>query len=238
MKIRHPTFISHCAVLSDPEANGDKRLAFSQALVDWYDPTRRPFPWRQSADVFYVTVCEVMLQRTNAEKVDKAAGQLFDRFPTARAVADAPESELADILKPLGLPRRVQHVRQIASAFAAASDEGRVMAADELRGLPGVGPYVFAAVRALVLGEVDAVIDEHVLRIFRRVFGLRAPARRHPTKGLRAFALGLVPPRHIREYNLAILDLGRLVCRPTHPKIAECPLQHICDYANGASQVR
>jgi A/G-specific adenine glycosylase len=208
-----------------------KREEVSRLLTRWYDPARRPFPWRDSSNVFYVTVCEVLLQRTNAEKVALAADELFRRYPTAQEMASADEIELARILQPLGLPRRVRHIQEIARAFASDAPRATPLGPVELAQLPGVGPYVLAAVKVLALGEPDAVIDEHVLRVLRRVFGVHAPARRHPTRALENFARSLVPAARARSYNLALLDLGRLVCRPNNPKCCECPLRRLCNYA-------
>ena len=197
----------------------------------WYKPDRRPFPWRGSHDLYYVTICEVLLQRTNAEKVATAAGQLFLKFPEPKDLAHAQEDALMQVLKPLGLPHRIEQVRRIALTFTHAQQNGRDITSDDLSELPGVGPYSLAAVRVLALNQREALIDEHVLRVLRRVFSVHAPPRRHPTKALTAFAERLVPPSQARPYNLAILDLGRLVCRPREPRCSECPVQCVCDYA-------
>ncbi len=205
--------------------------AFARAVVTWYDPQRRPFPWRYSSDPYYVTICEVLLQRTNAEKVVGVAQELFRRFPSPRSLAVADPEQLRELLRPLGLPARAQWVRQIAAAFVQAEREGRSVGPLDLERLPGVGPYVASAVRVLVFRSDEAVIDEHVLRVLRRVFGVPAPARRHPTRELRRFADSLVPPGQAREYNMGLLDLGRLVCRPTRPRCDTCPVRSSCNRA-------
>ena len=202
----------------------DSRLEqFSRALVSWFDPDRRPFPWRNSDSLYYVTICEVLLQRTNAEKVAIATGKLFGTFPEPGDLAHAPTDTLVRLLKPLGLPHRIEQVRQIAATFALAQEERRQVTIDTLSRLPGVGPYCLAAARVLALNERAALIDEHVLRVFRRVFSVHAPSRRHPTQTLRDFAVRLVPASQAKVYSLAILDLGRLVCRPRSPKMLGMP---------------
>lgn len=208
-----------------------KAHIFSRSLLEWYEASRRPFPWRNSSDPYYVTVCEVLLQRTNAEKVVAVARELFRRFPSAHALASAEVEEIKQLILPLGLPRRATQIRAIATAFASAERQHGRLALDELQELPGVGPYVAAAVRVIACGQLDALIDEHVLRVLRRVFSVEAPARRHPNRDLIEFARALVPTHSPKEYNLSLLDLGRLVCRPRKPKCGECPVNAICDYA-------
>ena len=210
---------------------------FSRAMVRWYRSDRRPFPWRESDSLYYVTVCEVLLQRTNAEKVATVTNQLFQKFPEPKDLANAEQAELARILQPLGLPHRIERVRQIALTFTLAREEGREITNDDLNGLPGVGPYSLAAVRVLVLNQHEALIDEHVLRVLRRVFTIHAPPRRHPTKALREFARRLVPPSRAKAYNLAILDLGRLVCRPKEPQCSGCPIRCVCDHAKRSQRL-
>lgn len=206
---------------------------FGEAVADWYDPQRRPFSWRQSSDPYYVTICEVLLQRTNAEKVVSVATELFGRFPRPDDLARADLSAVEQILRPLGLPARARWVKEIAAAFARAEKDGRPIQPAKLEELPGVGLYVASAVRVLVFGSEEAVIDEHVLRILRRAFRVHAPPRRHPTKGLKRFADSLVPPGRAREFNLGLLDLGRLICRPTKPHCHACPVRTYCDYFTG-----
>lgn len=225
---------------SNPSPNGDmtaKMAEFTRAMVGWYQPRRRPFPWRDSTDPYFITICELFLQRTNAEKVEKVALEFFGRCPNPDNLHSANPQEIERILKPLGLPHRIGQVYEIAAAFARMQQEKREVQEEDLRALPGVGPYVASAVKVLALGKSDAVIDEHVLRQFRRVFSLHAPPRRHPRKEIRDFALKLVPEGYAKEYNLAILDNGRLNCRPSKPQCSYCAVRDICDHANSGGLV-
>ena len=207
-----------------------QEVIFVRRILSWYRPARRPFPWRYSTDPYFVSVCEVLLQRTTAEQVASVVTNLFTRFPTPSDLANAREIEVSAILRPLGLRRRVNQVIRIAECFTALRSNGQEPNFEGLRLLPGIGPYSAAAVSVLTMGGVEPLIDEHVLRIFRRVFDLPALPRRHPSKATREFATRLVPPR-AKEYNLGLLDLGRMVCRPRNPRCIECPILDICNHA-------
>ena len=203
---------------------------FVREIVAWYRPDRRPFPWRVSTDTYYVTVCEVLLQKTNAEKVAVVAQRLFTMFPSPKALADGEPGLVEDVLRPLGLRKRASQVREIARAFAGNNHQNDRLDPESLMRLPGVGRYTSAAVGVIALGRPEALIDEHVLRIFRRVFDLVAPPRRHPTKSTREFARTLVPVGKAREYNLGLIDMGRLACRPSRPRCWECPVATACSH--------
>lgn len=204
---------------------------FTEALVGWYEPARRPYPWRDSTDPYYVTVCEVFLQRTNAEKVEGVAREFFARFPKPEDVCSGEVQDIERILRPLGLPRRVPQIVEIAAVFADSHARGRDVTEENLRLLPGVGPYTQSALRVMVFGQRDAMVDEHVIRVLRRVFSVPFPPRHYPNRQVREFALGVVSEANPKAYNLALLDLGRLICRKTNPRHDLCPVRAMCDYA-------
>jgi A/G-specific adenine glycosylase len=43
-------------------------------------------------------------------------------------------------------------------------------------------------------------------------------------------ARSLLPRRRFREYNWALLDLAKKLCRPVNPRCFDCPLNTICEY--------
>jgi len=104
---------------------------------------------------------------------------------------------------------------------------------EELKALPGVGDYVSKAVRCYAFGRREAPIDSNVVRVIARVRGqqLNTETGRRD-KDLASFALSLIP-RGLdgRRVNLALLDLGALVCKPV-PRCNECPLASYCNYYN------
>jgi A/G-specific adenine glycosylase len=46
--------------------------AFRDALLRWYDAGRRPLAWRSTRDPYAILVSEVMLQQTQAARVEPA----------------------------------------------------------------------------------------------------------------------------------------------------------------------
>ena len=203
---------------------------FVQKIVSWYCPDRYPFPWRNSQDLYFVTICEMLLRRTNVEKVVPVADELLRLFPSPLALANGDRNIIGRILKPLGLNQRVDQVMCVASAFVGLTRNDVERKPEILGQLPGVGPYTAAAVRVLTMERCEPLIDEHVIRILRRVFDLPAKSRRHPSKETREFAARLVP-RQTKQYNLGLLDLGRTICKPRNPNCRQCPVCDLCNFA-------
>jgi A/G-specific adenine glycosylase len=57
-----------------------------KALLRWYAPRRRAYPWRTTRDPYRILVSEVMLQQTQASRVAPAYGSFLARFPTIYSV--------------------------------------------------------------------------------------------------------------------------------------------------------
>jgi A/G-specific adenine glycosylase len=99
-----------------------------------------------------------------------------------------------------------------------------------LRKLPGVGAYTAAAVASFAGGHRFAAIDTNVGRVLARAaLGERDvhSAERHD---LAIAAERWLPERAhaCRDHNLALMDIGAMVCRPKEPLCDLCPLGRIC----------
>ena len=57
-------------------------------------------------DSWKMMVCCILLNLTKRQQVDKVRHELFSKYPTEYEMIEADESELAEILKPLGLYNR------------------------------------------------------------------------------------------------------------------------------------
>jgi A/G-specific adenine glycosylase len=200
------------------------------AVLAWYRPRPKHYPWRtERPDPYAVLVSEVMLQQTQAPRVAPAYRAFLERFPDVRALSSAARSELLRAWGGLGYPRRALALREAARTIVRDHD-GRVPAdVEAMRSLPGVGPYTAAAVASIAFGVPVAAVDTNVRRIVARVVHGAAPdgiaARR-----LQADADEMVDRASPGEWNQALMDLGRFVCRPL-PRCGECPMAGGCRFA-------
>ena len=53
-----------------------------------------------------------------------------------------------------------------------------------------------------------------------------------PKDRCKKLATYLLPQSEHRQYNFALLDLGRQICRYTDPRCGDCPVVPSCDYFN------
>jgi A/G-specific adenine glycosylase len=194
------------------------------ALLSWYEPRRRAYPWRGTGDPYRVLVSEIMLQQTQAARVVPVYRSFLRRFPSIRALARASPGDVLRAWSGLGYNRRAVALHE--ASRAVIRDHGGRIPADleELLRLPGVGPYTAAAVASIVFDLPAAAVDTNVARVVRRYrMGRDAAA---PDEVWRA-AEAWLDRRAPGEWNQAVMDLGRDVCRPV-PRCTACPLARSC----------
>lgn len=199
-------------------------------MLGWYTENGRAFPWRPPATPYHAAVAEVLLQKTSSTNALPVFEVFVDRYPTVEDLAAAREEEVAEMLQPLGLPRRAKLIRDMAQTVVA--EHGGAFPEEEktLRKLPGIGPYGAGAIASQAFGRRAPMIDINVMRIFSRVFSTPYRPRNAPTKNMREFVLSVTPEGKEVEFNLALLDFGALVCVARTPRCGICPMTDACDY--------
>lgn len=201
-----------------------------EALLSWYRPRPHDYPWRTShPDPYAVLVSEVMLQQTQASRVAPIFRAFMVRYPDVRALASAARADILRAWAGLGYHRRALSLRDAAATIVGDHDGEIPRDVESLCALPGVGPYTAAAVASIAFGVPVAAVDTNVRRITARVVHGVEPDGVTPAR-LQADADAMVDPASPAEWNQALMDLGRFVCRPA-PRCGDCPLAEGCRFA-------
>lgn len=203
---------------------------FAPLLLAWFEENRRAFPWRETTSAYEIAVAEALLQKTAAINALPVYEEFLDRYPSVEDLAQADYNIVRETLQPLGLPARSRHLHQLARDVVEKYNGEFPQTEKDLRELPGAGPYGAAAIACQAFGERAPMIDINVMRVFHRVFSVPFKPRNAPTKALRALVLEYMPEGKPQEYNLALLDLGALLCHSRQPECSKCPISEICDY--------
>ncbi len=86
-------------------------------LLSWYRHEHRDFPWRRTREPYAVLVSEIMLQQTQASRVAERFPRFMARFPTATALAGAPQAQVLAEWTGLGYNRRALALQRAAWAI-------------------------------------------------------------------------------------------------------------------------
>ena len=203
--------------------------AWRAALMRWYRANgRHLLPWRLTRDPYAVLVSEVMLQQTQVDRVLPYYERWLERWPTFAALAEASPADVIREWKGLGYNRRALNLHRLAVEVTARHGGGLPRDPVVLRALPGIGPYTASAVRSFAWEERVPVADTNIARVLARVCAGAASQRELTASALAALAADELPARTPRDHNLAVMDLGAMVCHARAPKCDGCPVAHWC----------
>jgi A/G-specific adenine glycosylase len=203
-----------------------------RGLDQWFSDNRRDLPWRlANTTAWGVLVSEIMLQQTPVARVEPVWREWMDRWPTP---ADLAAATVADALRSwgtLGYPRRARNLHR--QAVIITENHGGMVPRDvtTLLTFPGIGHYTARAVAAFAFGDRHPVADTNVTRVIARVVEGVAFAGHWSTKDSLTRVDEILESHtdaHYPVMNLAIMELGALVCRARNPRCSECPLALHC----------
>ena len=203
---------------------------FRKELLGWWKTNSRSYPWRNTRDPYKILVAEVLLHRTRADQVSPVYRAFLSRFPDLNVLAVATADEVHAVLRPLGLRWRVDLMIRMAEELISRYDGLVPEATEELLALPGVGPYISGAVRSFAFEKSEPILDTNTVRIAARLFCIAANDSSRRSARFRSILGTLVDPHNPREFNLALIDHGALVCTSRNPRCGICPVSHRCCY--------
>jgi A/G-specific adenine glycosylase len=207
-------------------------------LLRWYAANARDLPWRTTdATPWGVLVSEVMLQQTPVSRVRPVWTDWLARWPDAAALAGATPGDAIRHWGRLGYPRRALRLHQAATQIVERHDGEVPSSYADLLALQGVGTYTAAAVASFAFGKRHAVVDTNVRRVQARAMGGAAlPAPSLTAAELRR-ASGLLPEddHAVARWNIALMELGALICTARAPRCPDCPLRPACAWVAAGS---
>lgn len=160
-------------------------------------------------------------------RVNVVVEDLYKKYPSAQALADADVDDIEAIVRPCGLGR--SKARDISGCMKMLQEEygGKVPDNFEaLLKLPGVGRKSANLIMGDVFGKPAIVTDTHCIRLTNRiglVDGIRDP------KKVEKALWEIIPPEEGSDFCHRLVYHGRDVCTArTKPYCDKCCLQDIC----------
>ena len=179
-------------------------------------------PWR------LLVMGRLSAQCTDA-RVNIVCRELFGKYPTLSELADAPLSDIEDIIRPCGLFRsKAESIK--ASCMLLRDSYGGVLpdSMEELLTFPGVGRKIANLLLGDVYKKPAIVADTHCMRICGR-FGMYREGMKDPLRTERIMS-ELVEGEKQSDFCHRIVQFGRDTCTARAPKCPECPLSDICPH--------
>ncbi|MEM9487831.1 MAG: A/G-specific adenine glycosylase [Myxococcota bacterium] len=221
---------------SEPESElhraGDSvsdRADIARRIVEYFAELQRDLPWRQTRDPYAIWISEIMLQQTRVTTVIPYYRRWLARFPTIRALAQAPLDDVLAAWSGLGYYSRARNLHRCARELV--EHHGGVLpdSVEALLRLPGIGRYTAGAVASIAFGRRAPVVDGNVARVLARLYALELDIKSSAgQRELWRLAEGLVPAGAPGDFNQGLMELGATVCTPTRPGCLLCPIAASC----------
>jgi endonuclease-3 len=191
---------------------------------------------------FELSIATILSAQCTDERVNQVTPALFERFPNARALAEADPAEVEPLIRPTGFFRaKARSIIGFARRLVEEHGGEIPRSVEVMRKLPGVGRKTANVVLGHAFGINEGIaVDTHVLRVTNRLGLVRGD---DPLK-VEAQLMALVPrERWTRTTDLFIFH-GRKICDARRPRCGACPLFSLCRWENrkawadGASPTR
>ena len=175
---------------------------------------------------YQLLIAVILSAQCTDERVNMVTADLFVKYPSLEAFANADVKELEQDIYSIGF-HHAKSKNIIACANKLINDyDGKVPdTMDELLTLDGVGRKTANVILGNVYNIPSIVVDTHVKRISNR---LNFTKNSDPTL-IEEDLMKVLPKEHWILYNIQIITFGRNICFARNPKCDECPLSHLCD---------
>ena len=200
---------------------GEKEV---KSILEWGEINFRNFSWRQNTTPYRVLIAEILLRRTTASAADRVYKNFIEKYPDLKTLSEASEMVLASEIKGLGYNIIRSKILKEVSESLLSRYEYIPDDLDNLISIKHIGLYIAAAILSLGYNSPLPMVDSNVIRIMSRFYGKKISQK----ECFRILESKL--PTEFKTFNLILLDLGALICKPRYPLCHMCPIRKNCDF--------
>ncbi len=203
-------------------------MTIPKLLETWFIEHQRPLSFRANKDPYRVWISEIMAQQTQIDTMLPFYERWMNMYPTLEKLSEASEDDLLRLWEGLGYYSRVRNIYK-AIQMIKANHYIFPNELEDIKALPGIGPYTAAAIASICFETKSVAIDGNVNRVVARLFTLQDEQgsknfQNFVTKEMEAWMKDATPSL----FTQAMMELGALICTPKNPKCEDCPIKKHC----------
>jgi len=196
-------------------------------IIEWF---KKNMPIAETelnyTNPYELLVAVILSAQCTDKRVNTITPDLFQRYPSAKELADTTPEEVFDYIRSCTYPNnKSKHL--VGMAKMLTTDFNNVVPDDikELQKMPGVGRKTANVIASVVFSKPAMAVDTHVFRVSERI-GLTTNSKtplETEKQLIKYFPEELLPIAH----HWLILH-GRYVCMARKPKCTKCGLPEYC----------
>lgn len=203
--------------------------SFGRLLQRYYENNPRVLPWRVDPTPYHVWISEIMLQQTRVETVKGYYLRFMDALPSVFDLANASEEVLLKLWEGLGYYSRARNILKAARIIVERYGGELPSSREKLAELPGIGPYVSAAIASIAFHQKEVALDGNLVRIYARLYAedvdIKTASLRKKMEDVYRSLMDIDPS----IFNQGLMDIGQTICLPNGaPLCSECPFKGLC----------
>ena len=186
-------------------------------------------------DPWQLLVATVISAQTTDENVNRATPELFRRYPSPWALAQADPAEVEKVIFSTGFYRqKTKSIIELSRDLIEHFDGVVPATIAELVQLRGVGRKTASVVLAEAFGQPAIAVDTHVRRLSQRL-GLTDAS--DPGK-IEIDLQAIFPAARWGGLSMRLIQYGREVCVARFPRCFDCDLVDLCPFPDKTSPVK
>ncbi|HUY81331.1 MAG TPA: endonuclease III [Acidobacteriaceae bacterium] len=181
----------------------------------------------QHRNTWELLVATILSAQCTDVRVNMVTPELFRKFPTPRAMAQASLPAIETEIKSTGFYRNKAKSISGAAKRLVSEFGGKVpKTMAELLTIPGAARKTANVVLGVAYGIAEGiVVDTHVLRLSNRLDLTQSTDPKKVEQDL----MQIIPPDHWIQFSHELIHHGRRVCIARKPRCADCSLESLCN---------
>ncbi|EMY34515.1 DNA-(apurinic or apyrimidinic site) lyase [Arthrobacter crystallopoietes BAB-32] len=176
-------------------------------------------------NAFELLVATVLSAQTTDVRVNATTPALFARYPDAKAMSEADEADLQEMIRPTGFFRaKAQSLLALSHRIVDEYDGEVPNKLEDLVTLAGVGRKTANVVLGNAFGVPGITVDTHFGRLARR-FGWTNST---DAVKVESDVAALFEPKDWTMLSHRVVFHGRRVCHAKKPACGACPVADLC----------
>ncbi len=181
--------------------------------------------WLDYQNAWQLLFATILSAQCTDARVNLVTKDLYKKYPTIQAFADADLKELEQDIHSTGFyHNKAKNLIACAKQLLEEYDGEVPSDIDQLTKLAGVGRKTANVIRGNIYDIPSIVVDTHVGRISRKLGLTKSEDPAKVEKDLEK----CLPKDHWILWNIQIIDHGRSICTARSPKCEECFLAPYC----------